>query len=201
MGSAATRRRPHAFVLRHQLMKMMAAGISMENSMARWSQFADVRTALQVSKDEAKATANITMNADKDLVEVLGTAVKKFGFIKGPVAHSALASNCICLGSKPQGAGITSYYAENMALDAFGSKLLADRMIGDWLALPPAMRKSWTGDSIGILHLKVTGFVFACRIFQSQVASFDTGCMKAQGASSLAALHPHGAEKSRELYH
>jgi hypothetical protein len=172
MSTAAIRRRPHAFTLRHQLIKMSTTGIGVETSMSRWIEFANVRTALQVSKDEAKATINITLHAEKNLVMELEGAVKKYGMIKGPLAHSGLASNYICLGSKAGSAGgmapITSYYTENCVLDEKSCVWMAKRMIDDWIVLPPGMRKAWTSDTIGMLHLKVTAFGFAARIFQTQ---------------------------------
>lgn len=172
MGSASIRRRPHCFTLKHQLEKLVATGQTAEGAMTRWSDHADVQTALQIGKEEARAALNITLHVDSALVEMLGNAVKKYGMVKGPFAHSAIASPFLCLGSKPT-SNLTAYYVENMGLTDLGSTLMGKRMVSDWEALPPQMRKSLVGDSMASLHLRVTGFCFACRIFQSQAGLYQ----------------------------
>jgi hypothetical protein len=145
----------------------MAVGQTAEGAMMRWNHHSDIQTALQIGPEEARAALNITLYVDGDLVTNLGQAVKKYGMVKGPFAHSAIASQLLCLGSKPT-QHLPAYYTENMALTKDGSKLMGLRMIGDWEALPSQMRKSLTGDTMPIVHLRVTSFCFAARLFQSQ---------------------------------
>lgn len=168
LASTSTRRRPNAFTWLHQITRLSKAGQSVENSMSRWQEVSSIACALSIGPEEAKAALNLSKHCSASFVSEMRRLVVKYGMFRGPVTHAALASPLVCMGSSVQGT-VTPYYQGHLKLDEYSSLLLAKRIGKDYEDLPSTMRRSCGVPELGVLHLRVTGFGLALRLFQATV--------------------------------
>lgn len=126
-------------------------------------------SALAIGPEEARAALNLAKHCGSDLVGTLRGLVTKYGMFRGPITHGALASSFICLGSKSTGAA--ECHSDKLVLDDAASALLALRIAADYEDLPASMRKSCGAPELQQLHLRVTGFCYAMKLFQEKVSA------------------------------
>ena len=142
MATTSTRRLPNCFNHLHQLRKLEILGRTAGTDLSDWSRKNGVMKAFNIGPTEAAAALNLAKNVPVAFVERLQQLVQKYGFLRGPITHSALALDCICLGKGPN---MTSpKWTDDLKNDEYTLLLLAQRIERDWEATPKSMRKSLT---------------------------------------------------------
>ncbi len=165
LASAALRRKPNAFNYVHQLGRLALVG--KDGDIMRWSNVRSLTSVFQIGTGEAQAALNLAKRTSKTFVAIVSAAVRKYGMVRGPVTHDALASDAIVLDMPP--ADLPPTWAAKCKNTDYSLQLLAQRLVGDFEATHPSVRKPATKDDIKSLQRLCCTFAYARDVFKLKV--------------------------------
>ena len=167
MASTSTRRAPNCFNHLHQLRKLEALGASAGNDTIDWNCKAGVMKAFNVGPAEAAAAMNLAKGVPLEFVYRLQKLVEKCGFARGPLTHTALALDSICLGKGPTLA--CPRWTADLKNDEYSLHLLGLRIELDWGASPKSMRKALLPQQMAQKQLLCATFNKAKKTLQATI--------------------------------
>lgn len=182
-----TRSKPNAFNHLHQLQRKLALGESLDKMISQWQNPKVARAVYGMGATEATAVINLMKFIPVSCVERLRLMATKYGMVKGPITHQALASKAICVGYTPD---VSSNIWKTMVNTENIVDMLVRRLVQGWVDLPAGLRKSVGPDQVQAMQKIVGAFNVAVTVFSGLVPSevldsefpslrhaFDSGCM------------------------
>ena len=101
LSSVMTRTKPNAFTHLHQLNKKSALGERLDDLITQWLNVRVAREVYGMGPTEAQAVVNLFRGIPPVALDMLQTSVAKFGMVRGPITHQALACKAVCIGFCP----------------------------------------------------------------------------------------------------
>eukprot|EP00969_Alexandrium_andersonii_P166145 7341197-Alexandrium_andersonii.AAC.1 len=147
----------------------MVLGQSFNSHSERWASYAGVG-ALQMGRAESDAASNLAQHCDPAFVAVLEKAAKKYGVVRGPITHDAIASHFVRLNDGPS-CPTSSYWEMSMKNSPESLLLMAQRVVKDWEDAPSGLRHSLAAKDMPQYQVLSAGFAFMLREFQAKVPS------------------------------
>ena len=108
---------------------------------------------------EAQATINLMKHIPDAAVAILAVSASKWGMVKGPLTHAALAAKEFTVGFTTDCA--SPDWKRHMVNDCDVVVLMAMRLVKDWTDLPPAMRRPCGVEQVATLQKICCAFKLA----------------------------------------
>jgi hypothetical protein len=163
MQNLMTRTRPNAFNHLFQIRKMERLGSNAETTMTKWQQSRQIMAAFAMGSSEAKAALNLAQHMYFEFVNLLQDMVIKWGFLRGPITHEALASKWVCLNEGPK-LPASAYWRHNARTDNYASELMGKRIRVQYEEAPDGHRKTCNESDIEKLQGLCAAMSFAYRV-------------------------------------
>lgn len=138
MASVATRSKPNAFNALHQLQRRLKQGDTVEQVLKAMEGKQGLK-AFGFSAGEGAAVVNLVHHIPVSSKDIYAAAVSEFGMVKGPLTHAALGHACMRPGFQPELLG--DDWAVAMKNTTSSLNLVAERLVMDFKATPPGLRK------------------------------------------------------------
>ncbi|CAK9104678.1 Uncharacterized protein SCF082_LOCUS48825, partial [Durusdinium trenchii] len=140
MASVQTRSKPNAFNALHQLQRRLKHGETVEQVIGHMETGKSLKSIFGLSGAEGAAVFNLVHHLPTACKNIYERGVAEFGIVKGPITHAGLGCHAMRVNFAPD--LIASDWSANMKNTQSSLLLVAERIVGDFKALPPGLRKS-----------------------------------------------------------